>query len=297
MDFNFTDERLNAQLYLVMEGYIDIDNENDYKYNKDLVLHFFKRFPDAMLSYLSMATFNYVKDNLKEDYVDNLDQRFFLNEDFRLLVILGIIDNETLKFNPLYHEVIAKSLNFFTNVDEIVTFQCVLKGLIDVYGYIEMKHLNQLMHLYMPDSKEQLLELDLFLTRAGLIFPYVETTDDYVCRKELTPVLHDFCKVRENITMLNYKIYSIPDLIKFACSFTFEGRTNLDIDNPFNQLLNQKYLLYYISPLLAVHQLGYDVPEGDNLKILYEFNIEYPKWLLKGHSVISMREEEGKEEL
>lgn len=276
--------KLKKLFYKVYENHIEFQGNRNLKKDKNTALKYFLNDPSNLLPLLSLDTLRYLE-LLVDDNESVLKEEYVANEDFFFLICANIfVYNEGFEINKRYKPVIKAILNPH-DIDKNANYVMIatyIKGLIDIYGYIETNELKNIMKkdLDVNVSNKLLYETCKY---NWLINNYCVVTKKYICRREIYNMSKDFLEARSTFNF-DYKRFNWEKVIRFANSFDFNSNIPFYEKQKDLFIKTSKCLSLELDPLQG--SLNNFFKEGeDRIQDFFNYNLTYPKWVLKGHNV------------
>lgn len=281
------DEMKNSFLCELMHSYIDLHKEDSLAYNREETVNYFINNPDVFLSFLSPTTLLFLKDNYqKEDTHFDLSIEEGYNEDFLILIRLGVIDiDDNAYLNPIYNSVFD-ALFAYLDKDKYKELELVnvIKGLIDINGYIGYEELRYAM-LDIPEYKDIAIDLDFYslLKRSALINCYCIVRETEFYRFEMGENIENIEHFRsDEAKPFNIYVPSLEMIEQFANTFSFEKEKSFA--NPEMATLHLSHMMSFVL-FLAKNETIIEKFNKEDVETIDKMEQDYPKWLLKGHSI------------
>lgn len=281
--------KIKQLFYDIYSNHIDFPKGNTFANDKKIAIDYFKKEPTLLLNLLSSQTFCYLEE-LIDDSESVLKEEYTFNEDFFILICAGVLRyRDGFEINPKFKPIIKQLLKVDV-VDKCFTYVSVhtfLKGLVDIYGYIEIKDLKKIASQIFKKNISISLILDVF-KHNWIIQQFCVNTRKYICRKEIYRMKKDFLEAR-SVFELNYKYYEQNQVIDFANSFDFNTIIPFYESKKDTIIKTSKCLSLELNPLEGT--LLNHFKDDDIAQDFFNYNLKYPKWVLKGNTLQDITED------
>lgn len=281
--------KIKQLFYDIYSNHIDFPEGNTFANDKKIAIDYFKKEPTLLLNLLSSQTFCYLEE-LIDDSESVLKEEYTFNEDFFILICAGVLRyRDGFEINPKFKPIIKQLLKVDV-VDKCFTYVSVhtfLKGLVDIYGYIEIKDLKKIASQIFKKNISISLILDVF-KHNWIIQQFCVNTRKYICRKEIYRMKKDFLEAR-SVFELDYKYYEQNQVIDFANSFDFNTIIPFYESKKDTIIKTSKCLSLELNPLEGT--LLNHFKDDDKAQDFFNYNLKYPKWVLKGNTLQDITED------
>lgn len=281
--------KIKQLFYDIYSNHIDFPKGNTFVNDKKIAIDYFKKEPTLLLNLLSSQTFCYLEE-LIDDSESVLKEEYTFNEDFFILICAGVLRyRDGFEINPKFKPIIKQLLKVDV-VDRCFTYVSVhtfLKGLVDIYGYIEIKDLKKIASQIFKKNISISLILDVF-KHNWIIQQFCVHTKKYICRKEIYRMKKDFLEAR-SVFDLDYKYYEQNQVIDFANSFDFNTIIPFYESKKDTIIKTSKCLSLELNPLEGT--LLKHFKDDDKAQDFFNYNLKYPKWVLKGNTLQDITED------
>ncbi len=246
------------------------------------ILDLFHQIPWVFYGSLSEETRQFLRDlQAKKTAPLAPDDPRVFQDDFQLLYRLLVL-NERGEFNDDFTPLLQSMDHENPQAVEAALAEIAyLKGLLDIYGYIEREKLLELL------ASGPLGALDKKQFSFFLSFPLVNyfyrVGSKQIYRFEISEQLNAFLKKRQLNIDLDYRVYSGAEVLSYANRFYFpKWKKNAQIIQKERKDLS-RLLSEHEDPFGIYYDGEYhDKPQDEDYSLVNE---NTPKWYLKGHSL------------
>jgi len=246
------------------------------------MLDFLGQIPWLFYGMLSVETRQFLKDlRAKKIAPIALSDPRLSQDDFQMLFRFFIVSPKG-EYNEDYSPLLDKMDQENKDaIDAALAEITYVKGLLDLYGYIEKSKLLEFLKQgpLGPLDKKQ---FPFFLSFPLIGYYYYVGVKD-VCRYEIKDQLSAFIKKRNEFADLDYRVYSGSEIVFYANRFYFPNwkksaetiqKERFDIGRNLSQE-KDPYATYYDG----------EYHEGPHDDDYFMVNENTPKWYLKGHTL------------